>query len=136
MTKETNDTTGSMLKQKVDILENIDPRYFIYSTNYCEEVDCDKEYCDEHRGGVLEIEHQMGSDGDRLGTKIKVALNGPTIYLNTRYGIIEGFFGRAKYSINYEKSDIVHDFYEEIYNNAILNKSEEICKGKSDKLME
>ena len=66
---------------------------------------------------VLDIEYTISGRGDYLGTRIAVTLGGPNIYINTRHGEVEGFWGsdRAEAWIPSEICEEIDDIFSEYY---------------------
>lgn len=47
--------------------------------------------------GALDIEYTCGSRKNYLGATIAVTLGGPNIYVDTRYGVVRGYWGNESY---------------------------------------
>ena len=69
---------------------------------------------------ALDIEYTIGGNMDFLGARIAVALGGPNIYVNTRTGYVEGYWGtdKAEAWIPSEVCDEINAIFEEQYNAA------------------
>ena len=67
---------------------------------------------------ALDIEYTISGNMDFLGARIAVTLGGPNIYVNTRTGYVEGYWGRdeAEAWIPSEVCDEINSIFEEIYN--------------------
>lgn len=66
---------------------------------------------------ALDIEYTISGNGDFLGARIAVALGGPNVYVDTRRGEVEGFWGcdRADAWIPSEICDEINYQFEELY---------------------
>ena len=69
---------------------------------------------------ALDIEYTISASGDFRGARIAVALCGPSIYVNTRRGYVEGFWGNDHWErwIPSEVCDEINSIFEELYNAA------------------
>lgn len=47
---------------------------------------------------VLSVEYTISGRGDFLGGRVAITLGGPNVWLNSRFGIIEGFWGSDSFS--------------------------------------
>ena len=65
----------------------------------------------------LDIEYTISGRGDYLGARIAVALGGPNIYINTRDGYVQGYWGtdRAEAWIPSEICEEIDNIFEEYY---------------------
>lgn len=94
------------------------------------------DYTDEERGEMeengeaydfysyfadaLDIEYTISGNMDFLGARIAVTLGGPNIYVNTRTGYVEGYWGtdKAEAWIPSEVCDEINAIFEEQYDAA------------------
>ena len=94
------------------------------------------DYTDEERGEMeengeaydlysyfadaLDIEYTISGNMDFLGARIAVTLGGPNIYINTRTGYVEGYWGtdKAEAWIPSEVCDEINTIFEDYYNAA------------------
>ena len=69
---------------------------------------------------ALDIEYTISGNMDFLGARIAVTLGGPNIYVNTRTGYVEGYWGtdKAEAWIPSEVCDEINAIFEEQYNAA------------------
>lgn len=66
---------------------------------------------------ALDIEYTISGRGDFLGARIAVALGGPNIYVDTRRGEVEGYWGSDHESawIPSEICDEIDSIFEDLY---------------------
>ena len=94
------------------------------------------DYTDEERGDMeengeaydlysyfadaLDIEYTISGSMDFLGARIAVTLGGPNIYVNTRTGYVEGYWGtdKAEAWIPSEVCEEINAIFEDYYNAA------------------
>ena len=55
---------------------------------------------------ILDIEYTLTQDKTLLGAKLLVAFGGPTIYINTRYSKIEGYWSSDQVTIPYSNDEL------------------------------
>lgn len=69
---------------------------------------------------ALDIEYTISGNMDFLGARIAVTLGGPNIYINTRTGYVEGYWGtdKAEAWIPSEVCEEINAIFEEQYNAA------------------
>ena len=69
---------------------------------------------------ALDIEYTISGNMDLLGARIAVTLGGPNIYINTRTGYVEGYWGtdKAEAWIPSEVCDEINTIFEDYYNAA------------------
>ena len=69
---------------------------------------------------ALDIEYTISGNMDFLGARIAVTLGGPNIYINTRTGYVEGYWGtdKAEAWIPSEVCDEINTIFEDLYNAA------------------
>ena len=69
---------------------------------------------------ALDIEYTISGNMDFLGARIAVTLGGPNIYINTRTGYVEGYWGtdKAEAWIPSEVCDEINAIFEYLYNAA------------------
>ena len=69
---------------------------------------------------ALDIEYTISGNMDFLGARIAVTLGGPNIYINTRTGYVEGYWGtdKAEAWIPSEVCDEINAIFEDQYNAA------------------
>ena len=69
---------------------------------------------------ALDIEYTISGNMDFLGARIAVTLGGPNIYINTRTGYVEGYWGtdKAEAWIPSEVCDEINAIFEDLYNAA------------------
>lgn len=69
---------------------------------------------------ALDIEYTISGNMDFLGARIAVTLGGPNIYINTRTGYVEGYWGtdKAEAWIPSEVCDEINTIFEDYYNAA------------------
>lgn len=67
---------------------------------------------------ALDIEYTISGNMDFLGARIAVVLGGPNIYINTRTGYVEGYWGtdKAEAWIPSEVCNEINEIFEELYN--------------------
>lgn len=67
---------------------------------------------------VLDIEYTISGNGDFLGCRLAVALGGPNVYINTREGEVQGYWGsdRASAWLPSEVCEEINAIFEELYN--------------------
>lgn len=53
-----------------------------------------EDWFEEHE--VLDIEYTIGRNGTYLGARLLMTFGGPNIYINTRTGEVEGYWGTDK----------------------------------------
>lgn len=53
----------------------------------------DFESLHEYLADALDVEYAIGSRGDFLGGRVAITLGGPNVWLNSRFGTIEGAWG-------------------------------------------
>lgn len=66
---------------------------------------------------ALDIEYIIGGCKDFRGVRIAVAIGGPNVYVDTRRGTIEGYWGsdEAEAWLPSEICDEINEMFEEIY---------------------
>lgn len=64
---------------------------------------------------VLDIEYTISGSGEYLGAQIAVGLGGPNIYINTRNGRVEGYWGGDEFSWSFTDKLGIDDYCEEMY---------------------
>ena len=71
----------------------------------------------DYLADALDVEYTIGSDKSYRGARIAVTLGGPNIYINTRRGEVEGFWGteRAEAWIPSEICEELDGIMEEYY---------------------
>lgn len=95
----------------------------LYDANYTdeerEEMEENGEACDlySYFSDALDIEYTIGANGDFRGARIAVTLGGPNIYVDTRRGCVEGFWGSDYWEsrIPSEVCDEINAIFEEHY---------------------
>lgn len=67
---------------------------------------------------VLDYEYTISSRRDFLGVKVWVALGGPNIYIDSRYGEVVGHWGtdEARVYLPSEICDEINSIFDDIYN--------------------
>jgi len=58
----------------------------------------------------LDITYTVSGDGRLLGAEVLVAFGGPTIYINTMRGAVEGFWGTERLSMSYNDTIGLEDW--------------------------
>ena len=118
MTYNTREELCKILKG----LQSEPASYFCYSDSYCEEVDCngydeDGDYCDEHDGGVLSVEHHISGSGSYNGVTVCLGTGGPHLELDTRYNLLIGYWGSetVKLPMDADKCREVRNFWESLH---------------------
>lgn len=97
---------------------------FFYENSYDDET---RERCEEsgepydlysYFDDVLDIEYTISGNGDFLGCRLAVALGGPNVYVDTRRGEVEGYWGTEHEAawIPSEICDEINCIFEECYN--------------------
>lgn len=66
---------------------------------------------------ALDVEYTISGRGDFLGARIAVALGGPNVYVDTRRGEVEGYWGADHESawVPREICDEIDSIFEELY---------------------
>lgn len=66
---------------------------------------------------ALDVEYTISGRGDFLGARIAVALGGPNVYVDTRRGEVEGYWGTDHESawVPREICDEIDSIFEELY---------------------
>ena len=98
----------------------------LYDANYTdeerEEMEENGEACDlySYFFDALDIEYTIGANGDFRGARIAVTLGGPNIYVDTRRGCVEGFWGSDHLEswVPSEVCDEINAIFEEFYISA------------------
>lgn len=72
----------------------------------------------EYLDDVLDIEVYSNLKHEYLGARILVSFGGPNIWINTRYGLVEGYWGgdHFDYRIEPSVSDELNDCIESLWN--------------------
>ena len=71
----------------------------LYAADFTEEEIEQKESNDEpydlysYFNDALDVEYTIDCNGDFLGARIAVTLGGPNVFVDTRRGIVDGFWG-------------------------------------------
>jgi hypothetical protein len=83
------------------------------------ENDMDEDYCyhiSAWLDSVLDVEMSIGINGTYRGAKIMVAYGGPNIYVNTRTGTVDGYWGdeQASVEIPSEVCEALDEYISEI----------------------
>ena len=90
-----------------------------YTDEEREEMEENGEACDlySYFSDALDIEYTISGNMDFLGARIAVTLGGPNIYINTRTGYVEGYWGtdKAEAWIPSEVCDEINAIFEEQY---------------------
>lgn len=55
----------------------------------------------EYLSDVLDIEYVVNSKAEYLGARVLVAFGGPNIWINTRTGQVEGYWGGDNFAASY-----------------------------------
>lgn len=95
----------------------------LYDANYTDEEREEMEENGEaydlysYFSDALDIEYTIGANGDFRGARIAVTLGGPNIYVDTRRGCVEGFWGSDHWEswIPSEVCDEINAIFEEYY---------------------
>ena len=90
---------------------------------YCETDDDREEYGDSYArlskyfDDVLDVEIICDLHGNYRGAIIALGIGGPSIYLNTRIGCIEGYWwsARAEWSVKRFATDAVDEYFSELW---------------------
>ena len=96
----------------------------LYAANYTDEereqMESDGEAYDlySYFADALDIEYTIDNNLNFLGARIAVTLGGPNIYVNTRTGYVEGYWGtdKAEAWISSEVCDEINNVFEDCYN--------------------
>ena len=104
-----------------DILMKISKRpvhYYTHNDNYCCEVDCEKEHCDEHFGSFIAADYRISDTGNFHGAYVTVATGGPHIELQTQFNLLIATHGKEKVRvmINEDIGEAVHAYFEDKFN--------------------
>ena len=86
-------TTKEELIQMVNEEARQDPEYFMHEGYYCDSVNCDDPDCDEHYGGVLDVERTYSTRGKINGLTILLTTGGPHIEFDPYKRRIIGYWG-------------------------------------------
>lgn len=91
-----------------------------YSEEEREELEANGEAFDlySYFDDVLDIEYTISGNGDFLGCRLAVTLGGPNVYVNTREGEVQGYWGsdRAFAWLPSEICAEIDSYFEELYN--------------------
>ena len=107
---ETGFTTNGMSKEELE-REGFDSEYGLDLNEYLNDL--------------LDIEYTFGADGSFLGSRLLLTYGGPTIYVNTRYSTVEGYWGGDSFELSYACSEL--DEYVENRASYLINK-QTTCK--------
>ena len=78
--------------------------------------DYDEPCASDYLNDALDVEYAVDSRGKYIGATIYVALGGPTIWIDTRYGNVEGRWGNDSVSVRYYKDPMgINDHMEELF---------------------
>lgn len=77
----------------------------------------DYESLSEYLEDALDLEFTCNSRKEYLGARVAVSLGGPNIYINTRYGTVEGYWGGYHYERHYgrEAEGMLYRYFEEYF---------------------
>ena len=93
-----------------------------YTDEEREEMEENGEACDlySYFANALDIEYTISASGDFRGARIAVALGGPNIYVDTRRGYAEGFWGCDHWEawLPSEVCDEINAIFADLYNAA------------------
>lgn len=64
----------------------------------------------------LDIQYIVNSSKEYLGARILVAFGGPTIWINTHEGVVEGYWGSDSEEWGFTDNLGLDEFLEEVYN--------------------
>lgn len=72
----------------------------------------------DYLADALDVEYTINYKGDFLGGKVAITLGGPNIYLDSRFGKIEGFWGTDSFSwsLSVQIQGQLEDILEEWFN--------------------
>jgi hypothetical protein len=65
---------------------------------------------------ALDIEYIVNGKGEYLGARVLVAFGGPNIWVNTRQGIVEGYWWRDKANASFNDEIGLDDALSELWN--------------------
>ncbi len=70
----------------------------------------------EYLSDILDIEYIVTSKSEYLGARVLVAFGGPTIWVNTRSKLIEGYWGNESCILSYRDAlgldEVLEEFWE------------------------
>ena len=98
----------------------------LYEANYTDEERDEMEENGEaydlysYFSDALDIEYTISGNMDFLGVRIAVTLGGPNIYVDTRRGVVEGYWGTDHWEawLASEICEEINGIFEELYNAA------------------
>jgi hypothetical protein len=97
----------------LDIIEEIKTGKYDFDPDNC---DYDEPCASDYLKDAIDIEYAIDSRGKYIGSKIYVALGGPTIWIDTRYGNVEGRWGSSSISFSYDEDPMgIDDHMEELF---------------------
>lgn len=76
------------------------------------------ELLDYVNDNAYDVEIISGMDKEYRGARLLLAGGGPTVYLDTRTGYVEGFWGTESYSypIDSDANSEIDSYFEEVWN--------------------
>ena len=84
-----------------------------------ERAEAEGEACDlwGYFGDVLDVEYTISARGVFLGARVAVTLGGPNVYVDTRNGEVNGYWGSdsATAFLPYDVRDAINDIFAELY---------------------
>lgn len=100
-------TDQELLNMVLGVVDTVD--------GICESGDYDA--LDRYLEDALDLEYSCNSRKEYLGARIAVSLGGPNIYINTRYGVVEGYWGGSHYErhLGREAENMLYNYFEEIF---------------------
>ena len=70
----------------------------------------------DYLSGALDIEYIIDRKGNCIGGRILIAFGGPNIWIDTRRGMVDGYWWGESASASYEDSIGLEDALEELWN--------------------
>ena len=71
-------------------------------------------YASDYLANALDIEYIISGRGEYLGARILVTFGGPNIWINTRSGVVEGYWWTDKFFASFSDGMGLDDFLQEI----------------------
>lgn len=97
--KDTKDHLMLLVNNEVDLIEGL----------------TDNEVGD-YIADAYEVEHTITSEGTYLGSSLLTAGGGPTIWVDTRDGIVRGYYGNDTIERSFISNQTLSSMLEEMYN--------------------
>jgi hypothetical protein len=102
----------------IDLENHVDSIAVKLSNGFGDELNDDGEPMDafDYLQYALDIEYVVNRDGEYLGARILVAFGGPSIWIDTRRGMVDGYWWSDRASSSFSDNIGLDDALAELWN--------------------